>query len=296
MDALNKKVSDFLKNNQALLEQINGTLQAAQSVVDAFQSFQDLKNLEENQKAEAERETQYNADVDAAKKASDAALAVEGVTAEQKKKIKFDYDKAVADADFKRAEAEYKLAKGQFENGKDLQIASAIISTIQGGVQAFTSLASIPVIGPVLGAIAAAAALASGYAQVSIIKKTQYSGKPPVRAEIAAPDAGGGSSGSKFAQGGLLTGRKHSEGGIPTQFGQLEGGEYVVNRSATEAFMPLLDKINGMGKGSGAPNNLSVMGEQTVAQQTPIIKTYVVASDMTSQQEANKRLEDIARL
>ena len=296
MDALNKKVSDFLKNNQDLLEQINGTLQAAQSVVDAFQSFQDLKNLEENQKAEAERETQYNADVDAAKKASDAALAVEGVTAEQKKKIKYDYDKAVADADFKRAQAEYKLAKDQFDNGKDLQIASAIISTIQGGVQAFTSLASIPVIGPVLGAIAAAAALASGYAQVSIIKKTQYSGKPPVRAEIAAPDAGGAGSGSKFAQGGLLTGRKHSEGGIPTQFGQLEGGEYVVNRSATEAFMPLLDKINGMGKGSGAPNNLSVMGEQNIAASTPIIKTYVVASDMTSQQEANKRLEDIARL
>ena len=94
----------------------------------------------------------------------------------------------------------------------------------------------------------------------------------------------------------MLTGRKHSEGGIPTQFGQLEGGEYVVNRSATEAFMPLLDKINGMGKGSGAPNNLSVMGEQNIAASTPIIKTYVVASDMTSQQEANKRLEDIARL
>jgi hypothetical protein len=51
-----------------------------------------------------------------------------------------------------------------------------------------------------------------------------------------------------------------------------------------------------MGKGSGAPNNLSVVGEQTVPQPTPVIKTYVVATEMTSQQEANKRLNDIARL
>jgi len=70
----------------------------------------------------------------------------------------------------------------------------------------------------------------------------------------------------------------------------------VVNRSATEAFMPLLDKINGMGKGSGAPNNLSVVGEQTIPAPAPIIKTYVVASDMTNEQEANRRLEQIARL
>lgn len=295
IDALNKKVSDFLKNNQALLEQINGTLQAAQSVVDAFQAFQDLKNVEASEKIKKDSEDEMalltaNAE---------AAIALEGTTEEQKKKIKDDYNKAVAKAEYDRALKEYNLAKEAFDNGKKLQIASAIISTIQGGVQAFTSLAGIPVVGPILGAIAAAAALATGYAQVSIIKATTYSGTPPNNPNSALNqnDSGGsGSSGSKFAQGGLLTGRKHSEGGIPTQFGQLEGGEYVVNRSATEAFMPLLDKINGMGKGSGAPNNLSVMGEQNIAASTPIIKTYVVASDMTSQQEANKRLEDIARL
>jgi hypothetical protein len=94
----------------------------------------------------------------------------------------------------------------------------------------------------------------------------------------------------------LLVGRRHSEGGIPTSLGELEGGEYVVNRQATDSFLPLLEQINGMGKGSGAPNNLSVTGEQNITGPAPIIKTYVVASDMSSQQEANKRLEDIARL
>jgi hypothetical protein len=52
-----------------------------------------------------------------------------------------------------------------------------------------------------------------------------------------------------------------------------------------------------MGSGSGAPNNLSVVGEQSVeTQPMPIIKTYVVASEVSSQQEANKRINDIARL
>lgn len=100
---------------------------------------------------------------------------------------------------------------------------------------------------------------------------------------------------SKFAQGGLLYGRKHAEGGIMTGFGQLEGGEYVINRSSTAAFLPLLDRINSMGNGSGAPNNMSVNAEHNSASQ-PIIKTYVVASEMTSQQEANKRISDLARL
>ena len=92
-------------------------------------------------------------------------------------------------------------------------------------------------------------------------------------------------------------GRKHQEGGIATPFGELEGGEFVVNRMATKSFLPMLEKINSMGSGSGAPNNLSVVGEQSVeTQPMPIIKTYVVASEVSSQQEANKRINDIARL
>ena len=296
IDALNKKVADFLKNNEDLLKQINGTLQAAQAVVDSFQAFQDLKNQEDyerNKKASEDEIALLTAN-------AEAALAIEGTTDAQKKKIKDDYNKAVAQAEYTRAKNEYDLAKAAFENGKKLQIASAIISTIQGAVQAFTSLAGIPVVGPILGGIAAAAALASGYAQVALIRATTYSGTPPKdpNAALNQGDAGGagGSSGSKFAEGGLLMGRKHAEGGINTPYGQLEGGEFVVNREATASFLPMLEKINSMGSGSGAPNNLSVVGEQSVPQTTPIIKTYVVATEMTSQQEANKRLNDIARL
>ena len=81
-----------------------------------------------------------------------------------------------------------------------------------------------------------------------------------------------------------------------TPFGQLEGGEYVVNRDATQAFLPLLEKINSMGSGSGAPNNLSTNSEVNLRQSSPIIKTYVLASEISSQLEAQKKIADIARL
>jgi len=64
----------------------------------------------------------------------------------------------------------------------------------------------------------------------------------------------------------LLTGPKHNEGGIDTQFGELEGGEFVVNRDATQTFLPLLEKINAMGSGSGELNNLSASAESVINQ------------------------------
>jgi len=113
-------------------------------------------------------------------------------------------------------------------------------------------------------------------------------------------DSGGGgeSKGSKFANGGLLMGRKHAEGGIMTNLGELESGEYVVNRESTANFLPMLEKINSMGSGSGTPNNLSstVESNQLYNGQQPIIKTYVVASDVTSQQEVQRKINNLARL
>ena len=281
-------------------EKIEGYLQAASAAVSAYSSylaFEQQKRIED-QKIQEEL---YKQDERALKDKYNADIAAAEAAGQETKDIKAKYDYELALIDYNRKKNEYDLAKKGFEENKKVQIAQAIIAGIQGAMQAFTSLAGIPVVGPVLGGIAAAAAAVAAGFQIATINKTTYSGTPPVKPSFADFMSGGGGgagggSGSKFAEGGLLMGRKHSEGGIPTPFGQLEGGEYVVNRSATEAFLPLLEKINGMGKGSGAPNNLSVVGEQSVPQTTPIIKTYVVATEMTSQQEANKRLNDIARL
>ena len=49
--------------------------------------------------------------------------------------------------------------------------------------------------------------------------------------------------------GGVTVGPRHSEGGIPTRFGELEGGEAVINRRSTRRFRPLLSAINVAGGG-----------------------------------------------
>lgn len=54
---------------------------------------------------------------------------------------------------------------------------------------------------------------------------------------------------AKYEGGGVLQGARHSQGGIPTPFGELEGGEAVINRKSTAMFMPLLSEINQAGGG-----------------------------------------------
>ena len=60
--------------------------------------------------------------------------------------------------------------------GKAAAAASATISALQGATSAFASLAPIPFVGPVLGGIAAAAALVAGYANVKAIYATKTPG------------------------------------------------------------------------------------------------------------------------
>ena len=63
--------------------------------------------------------------------------------------------------------------------------------------------------------------------------------------------AGGLSSGKKFASGGMLSGPSHAEGGIPTPYGELEGGEAIINkRSMRNPYLrSLASAINVMGGG-----------------------------------------------
>jgi hypothetical protein len=98
------------------------------------------------------------------------------------------------------AEEEEKIRKKAFEQNKKTQIAQAIIGTLQAAIQAYQSLAVIPIVGPVLGAAAAAAALVFGYKKVSLIKSQTYESQasaggaasaPSPSTTIAAPQIGG---------------------------------------------------------------------------------------------------------
>ena len=78
-----------------------------------------------------------------------------------------------------------------FKRQKALGIASAIISTSEAAINAFKSTVGIPIVGPALAPIAAAAAIAAGVAQVQNIRKQEYNGGSS-SAPSVSPSGGSG--------------------------------------------------------------------------------------------------------
>jgi hypothetical protein len=138
--------------------------------------------------------------------------------------------------------------------------------------------------------LAAAAPIAANIASTAIAIGNIISQKNKAIAEIdnaGSGDGGGGGKAtpSKFATGGLVSGLGTSTS--DSIMANLSNGESVINAKSTAMFGNLLSNINqaGGGVGFGTQNNAN-----------PIFKTYVVASEMTSQIEANLKLKQIARL
>ena len=160
---------------------------------------------------------------------------------------------------------------------KAFGITSAIINTAGAVVKAFLDP------GGILGVIFAALAAATGIAQIAVISST------PLPTE-GTEGGGGGEHAkpqpSKFAAGGLVNGPGSSVNDSVSAM--LAPGESVMNANSTEMFGGLLSAMNQAG--GGAP-----IGDAT-NQSTPIFKTYVVTSDMTSQLEAEKKIRDLARV
>ena len=80
--------------------------------------------------------------------------------------------------------------------GKGAAIAAGMIDTYESANAAYSSMAGIPVVGPALGAVAAAAAVASGLKSVGMIKKQKTPGGRP--APVSAAGGGGGAFNPNF--------------------------------------------------------------------------------------------------
>ena len=91
-----------------------------------------------------------------------------------------------------------------FEIGKAASIAQALVAIPTTAIEAYKSLAGIPVVGPGLGAAAAAAAVAAGTANVNRIRSTKF---------------------QAFADGGLVQGGIAGQDSVPAL---LTPGEVVV--------------------------------------------------------------------
>ena len=73
-----------------------------------------------------------------------------------------------------------------FEDQKKLKIASTIITTLTSAMEAFQSVASIPIVGPALGAAAAASTIAVGMMQVNKIRQTKKNSSNSASASVGA--------------------------------------------------------------------------------------------------------------
>lgn len=212
-----------------------------------------------------------------------ASIAIEQQTAAAKKEI----NDATLNAQLSATAGVLGQAASLFgENTiafKALKIAETGILTYQSATAAYASTVGIPVVGPILAPIAAAVAVASGLKSIATITGIGVP-KPEVKTPKPVGGGGGGGGGSKFALGGIVVGPgTGTSDSIPAM---LSAGESVINARSTEMFGGILSTINQTGGGTSIPNNGS----------SPIIKTYVVASEMSSQQEADKRINDIAQI
>lgn len=146
----------------------------------------------------------------------------------------------------KFAERKKKILAEESKAGKAAAVAAGLIATYQSAINAYNSLAGIPIVGVGLGIAAATLATITGLKNVSKIKNTP----------------------TTFAKGDILKGRSHTRGGIPFSIGgrlgfEAEGGEALINKRSTSMFAPLLSAINVAGGGKKFQNG-SILGGSSV--------------------------------
>lgn len=224
--AIAKIDEDNRKQKEALTEQ--------QRQLDDARKLTDIENARATAGADFEKdfdlrrqqlEIQYQQEIEAARKTGADTSLIDAKFA----KFRTDLDEELMNKRIQFASNVYMnvatILGKQSEVGKGIAIAQTTIDTYQSATAAYKSLAGIPIVGPALGAIAAAAAVASGLANVKKINNTKM------------PKA---ERGALFSIGG----RRHSAGGTKfvgedgTQF-EAEHGEIigVMNRKAASHFM-----------------------------------------------------------
>ena len=139
---------------------------------------EELVTREQERLAEEQKLKEEAAAADAERRKKE--LEEELANAEAIQQAKFDIAKSSLDAlsalnEAFTGQSEAEQKKG-FERSKKIQIAQTLISTYESATQAFKSLAGIPIVGPGLGAAAAAAAVLAGLANVRKIRSTTFQG------------------------------------------------------------------------------------------------------------------------
>jgi len=197
-----------------------------------------------------------------------------------------------------------KTSKEAFERRKEWQIkaakmqAAAALIAVWAAPYALPPFIEIP-----LRALATVGIIMNTDTQIKNIRSQEFTGTGSSSSAAAAPSAptGGQSNqlGRNYGDGGMIDGPRHAGGGVMIN---AEGGEAVMTRGAVTMFAPLLSAMNQMGGGTsfakGATGMASYDNPRTTSQigEQQIIKTYVVSTDMTNEQQKQNRLKDLSTL
>ncbi len=228
--------------------------------------------------------------IDLQRQMTDQLLANTQLTANERLKIEAEFSKFSFDIKKQQADREAALERQQLQAtadafgqlatiagetsvfGKTAAIAQATINTYLSASEAYKATVGIPVVGPGLAPIAAAAAIVAGLKTVNQIMSTK-----PAKAPT-------------FAMGGLVEG----QGSMYSDniMAMVSPGESIINARSTSMFKPLLSSINEMGGGArfsggitsnGVDNTqMAMMGLLKNNNKQPV-KAYVVSSEMTNQ-------------
>jgi hypothetical protein len=210
-----------------------------------------LEGVSERERELIEVEQQYDELFRLAQKSGTDITALEEQKAKAINKIR--HEQAMADLETLNASFENlkQLAGEETELGKAIAIFQSTINTYQG---VSAALASAP---PPLNILLAGTTLAAGLQNIQKITNTQE---------------------PEFAQGGMVGG--YGTGTSDSVSARLSKGESVINARSTRMFKPLLSAINEAGGGRSFASGEGV-GGTTMG----VVKAFVVADDMTKQQD-----------
>lgn len=133
-------------------------------------------------------------------KAYEDARRAYGEQSEQARVALLDLEKNAAQAVFSELGAALLEYNGQnkaaFETGKAVSIATTTVQTYEAAQKSYSAMAGIPLVGPVLGAAAAAAAVASGIIKIKKIKDTKWNGGGSATADSSTSSTSSSSASS----------------------------------------------------------------------------------------------------
>jgi len=288
---------DFYTKERDLI--LNNTEATDQMKLDAEAAFQE--NMEKLRSQEFQNQAEYQiklGEIQQAKLQKDRQQKREEIKAEEDAlNAKLRIKQAEIDIIVGAANALSQIAGQNTKAGKLFAASATLIQTYQAAQSAYLSQ-FLPVpdgSSPVRGAAAAAVALLTGFANLRNI----------LSAEEPEPSTQKGFQLGRyvgFADGGLVYGQgSGTMDNIPIR---VSNGESVINARSTAMFGGILSLLNQMGGGSAFDSSSVANGQiatnksqvSVIGGEQPVVKAYVVSSEVSSQQELDRRVQQRSTL